>query len=476
MSPADDERSTLSTINADTMIPVYTDGTQILWDGNDATIAGLLYELSKYFKKVGRFQQLVKNRAVTLGSGKLAIEDFNTVLFLTNKDVQDAEQTKPDFSAPSPSGKKRLDSLNDVLAAISAPQFNAITAIPDEHKYSFIFAPHSVEEEDSKLLNSLSKVVGHCETADDLIEQADGSGLELLRLLKERSSNATARDKALVSATFDAVKTKGVVGELTCASISAYVKAYKAALRNLDPNERPPALSQVQAIVNLGVMDKSLAETFDQRLAAEDPKTMDECAKILKKILIGRLRSDQIAEVSSGRNGLSLFSQLASGAVKPKPLPDSCADCDADVAGVHAALASIGIDSASLKPEQLAAMASAYSAAVPDPRKTAAGGGDKPKVEVPRDDDGKPLKWVEGMATCRCGINGGKHLFKDCPKKKDKEKRKKDKEKHEKALAAAVEKAKAEASAPSPEALQAAVAAFFGSAPPSSASSSAGSG
>ena len=25
------------------------------------------------------------------------------------------------------------------------------------------------------------------------------------------------------------------------------------------------------------------------------------------------------------------------------------------------------------------------------------------------------LKWVEGMRTCRCGINGGKHLFKDCP-------------------------------------------------------------
>jgi hypothetical protein len=36
-------------------------------------------------------------------------------------------------------------------------------------------------------------------------------------------------------------------------------------------------------------------------------------------------------------------------------------------------------------------------------------------VEVPRDSDGNITKWVEGMRTCRCGINGGKHLFKDCP-------------------------------------------------------------
>ena len=42
------------------------------------------------------------------------------------------------------------------------------------------------------------------------------------------------------------------------------------------------------------------------------------------------------------------------------------------------------------------------------------------KVEVPRGADGKPSRWIEGMAKCRCGINGGKHLFKDCPKAKDK--------------------------------------------------------
>ena len=110
----------------------------------------------------------------------------------------------------------------------------------------------------------------------------------------------------------------------------------------------------------------------------------------------------------------------------------------------------------------LTALVSALAPA--DPRKSRAGrGDDKDKVKVPRGDDGKPLKWVPGMATCRCGVNGGKHLFRDCPKKKEKEQKK--------ALAA---KAAAEATANSgvtAEQLQDALATFFSD----SGSSSAGS-
>ena len=53
--------------------------------------------------------------------------------------------------------------------------------------------------------------------------------------------------------------------------------------------------------------------------------------------------------------------------------------------------------------------------AVADPAKTKAGEDKdkKPPVNVPRGADGKPTAWVEGMALCRCGVGGGKHLFKD---------------------------------------------------------------
>ena len=81
------------------------------------------------------------------------------------------------------------------------------------------------------------------------------------------------------------------------------------------------------------------------------------------------------------------------------------------------------VDTSTLKPDALAALVSALAPA--DPRKTDAGkNGPKTKVVVPRDADGKPKQWVPGMATCRCGVGGGKHLFKDCPRKKGKEEKK----------------------------------------------------
>ena len=40
----------------------------------------------------------------------------------------------------------------------------------------------------------------------------------------------------------------------------------------------------------------------------------------------------------------------------------------------------------------------------------------KPKLNIPRGPDNKPLKWIEGMSLCKCRIGGGKHLRRDCPK------------------------------------------------------------
>ena len=99
------------------------------------------------------------------------------------------------------------------------------------------------------------------------------------------------------------------------------------------------------------------------------------------------------------------------------------------------------------------------------------GRGERKKVEVPRDAEGNLSKWVEGMALCKCGVGGGRHLFKDCPKAKEK----KAKAAAKKALAAekkaAAERALAAEGAvpgPSEEQLRAAFAAYLSSmmAPP----------
>ena len=85
MSLNDESSVTLSTanVNTDKLQPVYTDGTPIIWDGNDATIAGALYEVKKFFKRKNLYQTLFKNRTVPIKGGILAVDSANAAYFLT---------------------------------------------------------------------------------------------------------------------------------------------------------------------------------------------------------------------------------------------------------------------------------------------------------------------------------------------------------------------------------------------------------
>ena len=47
-----DDRSTLST-STSILVPVSSDKTPLSWDGNDATILGLLHETNRYLKNKG---------------------------------------------------------------------------------------------------------------------------------------------------------------------------------------------------------------------------------------------------------------------------------------------------------------------------------------------------------------------------------------------------------------------------------------
>ena len=78
----DDSNRTLSTITG-TMTPVSTDKTPLVWDGNDANILGLLFEVKRYYTNKGLFQTLFRDRAVSLSNGKLAIEHPSAIWFLS---------------------------------------------------------------------------------------------------------------------------------------------------------------------------------------------------------------------------------------------------------------------------------------------------------------------------------------------------------------------------------------------------------
>ena len=99
----DDIDRTLST-NHSILIPVSTDKVPLLWDGNDANILGLLYETGRYYTNKGIFQTLLRDRAVSLSNGKLAIEHPSAVYFVTGE-LDDPH----DFDDPCPPTVDRRD-------------------------------------------------------------------------------------------------------------------------------------------------------------------------------------------------------------------------------------------------------------------------------------------------------------------------------------------------------------------------------
>ena len=43
-------------------------------------VAGLLYEVGKFYERTGLFQLFLKHRAVAFSSGSIAVESYNSVL------------------------------------------------------------------------------------------------------------------------------------------------------------------------------------------------------------------------------------------------------------------------------------------------------------------------------------------------------------------------------------------------------------
>ena len=424
--------------------PVSSDKSKLSWDGNDATILGLLHEVGRYYRRKGLFQPLLRDRAVALSNGRLAVEDPNTVYFVSGT----IKETRG-FDDPCPPTITRITEHNDEVGLGTRPGTaqTVLTSIPEAHKATIIVAPHSVEKEDSTFLHSLSYVFGNAEPSEALLEDADGSGLKLLDLLRERGKKANARDKALVTTKFTSVVRDGVKGELTLSSFAAFLKTYKASLRNIAPASRPAAEAEVEMINVIAMKDSASRELYELKTATTPPTDLDSAAKVLTDMLRGRVRCEEIDGIASG------VTDLALSAAKPR------VGTGRDAASVSTALAAAGINPASLKPAQLEALVTAL--APPDPRLRDAGKG-QDKRNIPRDKDGKPTKWVDGMALCRCGVNGGKHLFKDCPKKKERdEKAKKEKAAPAAALAAESKGATGAGTGPTEDQLRTLLSALF---------------
>ena len=54
--------------------PVDITGEPITWDDNPASLAGILYEASRFYQRKGLYQPLIKFSSVLTSRGKLAVD------------------------------------------------------------------------------------------------------------------------------------------------------------------------------------------------------------------------------------------------------------------------------------------------------------------------------------------------------------------------------------------------------------------
>jgi hypothetical protein len=371
--------------------PLYPDGTPIFYNGNPATIAGIKHEVFNFWKRKHLFQPLLKHGAVALANGKLAVPTYDAALFIIGELTDGVVDYGSSIAKRCPSSPARLAKLNVMRSASGRTPIAPTTTAPTDFSENFKLAPHTCEEEDSRLLQSLSYVFIEADGGDVMVERADGSGEKLVELIDELEADAKPRDRALVSTVFAKLQQGDLGGPLTLESKSSFLKAYKAARRNLPESQRPGDEVECEMMVTMALKDPDIRELFEIKAEATPPTDLESASKLIETILRGRVRSEQIDALASGAPVLKVSDAPNR---QPAPAPEQKPAVDPRIAQILAVLDG-------------------------DPKKAAAGlqalqqqieG--KDKVKVPRDKDNKVLRWVKGMAPCKhCK---GNHLHRDC--------------------------------------------------------------
>ena len=395
MSSIDDD----STNTIDINVPTDSDGHPLNWDGNPAKILGLLDETGKHYTRNGLFAELISDRAVSLSNGKTALEHLHSIPFVLC-DITDTKTRT--LSEPCPDIATRKKEIDDhrKLNKLAEVQWANVKPVHD-----IIVNPATVKKEKGKLLRSLAYVFGHSEQSADLLDDANGCGLTFIEALTSLAKLSTTADKAVVLSSFNRIKSEGIPGEVLLPSLKSYLIKYKRAKGDLEPSLRASLaspLAEVEMINLIAFKDASLRQLYELKASATPPTTLTEAVTIVQGILRTRVRAEELDQVTSGAT-----EQLPVLAAKSEAKPDIAAALLALVAKLAPADTN--------KP-------------IIDKKKK--GGKDKDKdkdkkVNVPRNKDGKVLRWVDGMGPCKCGEN---HLYRDCtdprfalPEKKESE-------------------------------------------------------
>ena len=251
---SDDDDYNTNTVPYD--LPVDTTGAPISWDGNPASLAGIMYETSKFYIRKGLSQPLIAHGGVLKSNGKLAVDSANAVYFIQNNKLDPRS-----FEFPAPPSEVRRTKYN------ARPGVTALvdkTSLTEDESHEFSVAPFLVQQHDSRFLSSLGNILKESDRADELLDGANGSGRALIFALRKIQASATGRDRAVIATEYSKIIDAGIKGEVKLESVKEYYKKYNKALRNLSKDARPKDEAEVEMWSTIAYKDPELRDVFEQ--------------------------------------------------------------------------------------------------------------------------------------------------------------------------------------------------------------------
>ena len=395
--PMSDTEDTDNTVSNKHLLPVTTDGTPIKFKDNAAAIPGILDNVGKFWMREGHFQTFLTTGAVPIRGGRLAVDSVHAVLLIEGT-VDDSTHLT---AGPVPSTAVRLARHSARLVASGGSAYTPPAATAFGPGSQYVKAEHEVKAEDNKLHKSLYHVISGSYMCDSLVENANGSGRALYEALETLGANAEPKEKAVITGTFDRIKTAGIVGELTLASLKAFKTSYTGAKINLVPNTGPSPEAEVEMMNLIAYKSPEVRDMYEVKTTIKPPATMADALLIIEKILSGRTLSEQL----NAQNA---------------PLGAMAAQAASDKAAEDARIAALEAKVAALDPRKNGGRRGERGGKKPGGAKPAGAGG--AKIEIPRDADGRVTHWIVGMSPCKCGVKqpgdsvAGGHLIRNCLK------------------------------------------------------------
>ena len=113
----------------DILVPLDIDKDRLHWDGNPAHIKGILHAIGQYWERMGLFQPFIKDRAVLLSNGKMAVDSIQAVKFVSSDHHDMTQYSITDPCPPSPARITRAETSSISIKNPSGTKFVPLAAI-----------------------------------------------------------------------------------------------------------------------------------------------------------------------------------------------------------------------------------------------------------------------------------------------------------------------------------------------------------